>query len=159
MCGSHVWTWAGETCRRNTKRTPLAIGSHVAPLYNFHYILIPIHSNVLSSKYIYLTWARDGRTAAHVRYMYLYMYMHMYMYMHYVHTWTRTFFRASIQKNLNIAYIFELWQSGIIPKKTRAEISHIWACCTRRDLSYETDSGPKTKTDQSVIWGCSVVFV
>ena len=48
-----------------------------------------------------------GRAGAHVRYMYLYMYMHMYMYMHYVHTWTRTFFRVSIQKNLNLVYILE----------------------------------------------------
>ena len=27
--------------------------------------------------------------------------------MHYVHIWTRTFFRVSIQKNFNIAYILE----------------------------------------------------
>ena len=34
----------------------------------------------------------------------------------------------------------------IFPRKTRAKVSRILASCTRRDLSYETDSGPKTKT-------------
>ena len=32
------------------------------------------------------------------------------------------------------------------PKKTRAEISRRMVRFSRRDLSYETDSGPKTKT-------------
>ena len=79
--------------------------------------------------------------------------MHMYMYMYYVHTWTRIFFRASIQKKLNITYILEFWQSGVIPKKTRAEISRKTHRRMPRDLSYETDSDPKTKTDQFVILG------
>ena len=35
---------------------------------------------------------------------------------------------------------------GMISKKTRAEKCCILACFARRDLSYETDSGPKTKT-------------
>ena len=35
---------------------------------------------------------------------------------------------------------------GIFPKKTRAEISRRMVRFSRRDLSYETDSGPKTKT-------------
>ena len=80
--------------------------------------------------------AAGGRAGAHVRYMYLYMCMHMYMYMHYVHTWTRTFFRVSIQKNLNIEYIIEswhycIWQKRRAPKNaafwraSRAEISHM----------------------------------
>ena len=34
----------------------------------------------------------------------------------------------------------------IFPKKTRAEISRRMVRFSRRDLSYETDSGPKTKT-------------
>ena len=35
---------------------------------------------------------------------------------------------------------------GISPKKTRAEISRRMVRFSRRDVSYETDSGPKTKT-------------
>ena len=35
---------------------------------------------------------------------------------------------------------------GIFPKKTRAEISRRMHRSMGRDLSYETDSGPKTKT-------------
>ena len=35
---------------------------------------------------------------------------------------------------------------GIFSKKTRAEISRRMVRFSRRDLSYETDSGPKTKT-------------
>ena len=35
---------------------------------------------------------------------------------------------------------------GIFPKKTRAEISRRMHRSMPRDLSYETDSGPKTKT-------------
>ena len=35
---------------------------------------------------------------------------------------------------------------GIFPKKTRAEISRRMHRRMSRDLSYETDSGPKTKT-------------
>ena len=35
---------------------------------------------------------------------------------------------------------------GIFPKKTRAEISRRMVRFSRRDLSSETDSGPKTKT-------------
>ena len=35
---------------------------------------------------------------------------------------------------------------GIFPKKTRAEISRRMVQFSCRDLSYETDSGPKTKT-------------
>ena len=97
--------------------------------------------------------AGGGRAGAHVRYMYLYMYMHMYMYMHYIHTWTRTFFRVSILKNLNIADIIESRHFGILTKKTRAEISRKTHRRMPRDLSYETDSGPKTKTVSRVISG------
>ena len=35
----------------------------------------------------------------------------------------------------------------IFTKKTRAEISRIMVCRMPRDLSYETHSGPKTKTE------------
>ena len=91
----------------------------------------------------------------YIMHIQIHMHMHniMYMYMHYVHTWTRTFFRVSIRKNLNIGYILEFWQSGAIPKKTRAEKCCILVCFARRDLSYETDSGPKTKTVSRVISG------
>ena len=64
------------------------------------------------------------------------------------HIWTRTFFRNCIlKKNPNVAYIIESWHFGILTKKARAEKCCILACFGRRDLSYETDSGPKTKTD------------
>ena len=45
----------------------------------------------------------------------------------------------------NIGYMIFLifW---IFTKKTRAEISRRMVRFSRRDLSYETDSGPKTKT-------------
>ena len=46
--------------------------------------------------------------------------------------------------------IIEFWTWGIFIKKTRAEKCCILACCTGWDLSYETDSGPKTKTDWSI---------
>ena len=59
-------------------------------------------------------------------------------------------FRISIQKNLNIVYIIESWLFDIFSKKTRAEISWNLARFSRRDLSYETNSGPKTKTVE--IW-------
>ena len=45
----------------------------------------------------------------------------------------------------NIGNMFFLY-FGIFPKKTRAEISRRMVRFSRRDLSYETDSGPKTKT-------------
>ena len=47
---------------------------------------------------------------------------------------------------LEILEIRFLWILGIFPKKTRAEISRRMVRFSRRDLSYETDSGPKTKT-------------
>ena len=50
--------------------------------------------------------------------------------------------------------ILEIWFLlifGIFTKKTRAEISRRMVRFSRRDLSYETDSGPKTKTDSSGI--------
>ena len=49
-------------------------------------------------------------------------------------------------EKLNIVYIIEFWLWGIFTKKTRTEISRILACRMRRDLSYETHSGTKTKT-------------
>ena len=45
----------------------------------------------------------------------------------------------------NIGNMFFLY-FGIFTKKTRAEISRRMVRFSRRDLSYETDSGPKTKT-------------
>ena len=65
---------------------------------------------------------------------------------------TETFAKESILgicilKKLNIVYIIESWLFDIFTKKTRAEISRILACRMRRDLSYETHLGPKTKTD------------
>ena len=42
---------------------------------------------------------------------------------------------------------------GMISKKTRAENCCILACFARRDLSYETNSRPKTKTVSGVISG------
>ena len=42
----------------------------------------------------------------------------------------------------NIVFLY----FGIFPKKTRAEISRRTHRSMGRDLSYETDSGPKTKT-------------
>ena len=52
-----------------------------------------------------------------------------------------------IRKKVSIDYIIEFWTWGIFTKKTRAEKCCIFAVLSRRDLSYETDSGPKTKTD------------
>ena len=49
----------------------------------------------------------------------------------------------------DILEILEIWFFlifGIFTKKTRAEISRRMVRFSRRDLSYETDSGPKTKT-------------
>ena len=49
----------------------------------------------------------------------------------------------------DILEILEIWFLlifGIFTKKTRAEISRRMVRFSRRDLSYETDSGPKTKT-------------
>ena len=43
-------------------------------------------------------------------------------------------------------YVFFFLYFGIFPKKTRAEISRRMHRSMGRDLSYETDSGPKTKT-------------
>ena len=45
----------------------------------------------------------------------------------------------------NIGNMFFLY-FGIFPKKTRADISRRMHWRMSRDLSYETDSGPKTKT-------------
>ena len=42
---------------------------------------------------------------------------------------------------------------GIFTKKTRAEILRILVCRIARDLSYETHSGPKTKTEKSAPLG------
>ena len=53
---------------------------------------------------------------------------------------------------------------GIFPKKTRAEISRRMVRFSRRDLSSETDSGPKTKTVSDLNFqvtptaGSSVIF-
>ena len=47
---------------------------------------------------------------------------------------------------LEILEILFLLIFGIFTKKTRAEISRRMVRFSRRDLSYETDSGPKTKT-------------
>ena len=58
----------------------------------------------------------------------------------------KTILGICIRKRVTIAYIIEFWTWGIFTKKTRAEKCCILACCTRRDLSYETDSEPKTKT-------------
>ena len=41
----------------------------------------------------------------------------------------------------------------MFPKKTRAEISRKTHRRMPRDLSYETDSGPKTKTDKMTFSG------
>ena len=54
------------------------------------------------------------------------------------------FFQFShILEILEIWFLLIFW---IFPKKTRAEISRRMVRFSRRDLSYETDSGPKTKT-------------
>ena len=54
------------------------------------------------------------------------------------------FFQFShILEILEICFLLIFW---IFPKKTRAEISRRMVRFSRRDLSYETDSGPKTKT-------------
>ena len=45
----------------------------------------------------------------------------------------------------------ELWL--FLQKKACAEKCYILACFARRDLSYETDSGPKTKTDSRCVSG------
>ena len=45
---------------------------------------------------------------------------------------------------------------GILQKKTRAEILRILVCRIARDLSYETHSGPKTKTEKSAPLGRGV---
>ena len=49
-------------------------------------------------------------------------------------------------ENTNIQYIIEGWLFDMISKKTRAEQWLNLAAVSRRDLSYETNSGPKTKT-------------
>ena len=51
------------------------------------------------------------------------------------------------KKKVSIDYIIEFWTWGNFTKKTRAEKCCIFAVLSRRDLSYETDSGPQTKTD------------
>ena len=51
----------------------------------------------------------------------------------------------------NIGNMFFLY-FGIFPKKTRAEISRRMHRRMSRDLSYETDSGPKTKTVFHIIF-------
>ena len=73
------------------------------------------------------------------------------------HIWTRTFFRYNILKKLNIAYIIESWHFGIWTKKTRAEKLWNLVRFSRRDLSYETDSGPKTETASGVYSGQTVI--
>ena len=50
---------------------------------------------------------------------------------------------SHILEILEICFFLYFW---IFPKKTRAEISRRMVRFSRRDLSYETDSGPKTKT-------------
>ena len=44
-------------------------------------------------------------------------------------------------------------------KKMRAEISWNLVRSSRRDLSYETDSGPKSKTVETVIWDLASYFL
>ena len=68
---------------------------------------------------------------------------------------TGTFAKESILgicilKNLNIVYIIESWLLDMFTKKTRAEKWWNLAAVSRRDLSYETDSGPKTKTVETL---------
>ena len=57
-------------------------------------------------------------------------------------TWFLEF--PDILEILEICFFFQYF--GIFPKKTRAEISRRMHRRMSRDLSYETDSGPKTKT-------------
>ena len=61
--------------------------------------------------------------------------------------WGKSILGICIGKKVSIDYIIEFWTWGIFTKKTRAEKCCILACCMRRDLSYETHLGPKTKTD------------
>ena len=63
-----------------------------------------------------------------------------------------------ILKNLNIVYIIESWLFYIFTKKTRAEKWWNLVAVSRRDLSYETDSGPKTKTVKTVTWDLAYYF-
>ena len=65
------------------------------------------------------------------------------------HLGGKSIFGICILKTLNIVYIIECWLFGILTKKTRAEKWRRLLRKMSRDLSYETDSGPKTKTDIS----------
>ena len=61
-------------------------------------------------------------------------------------TWKPGNVGTCILKNIDIRCIIEGWLFDMISKKTRAEKWCNLAAVSRRDLSYETDSGPKTKT-------------
>ena len=50
--------------------------------------------------------------------------------------------------NIGNRFFLIFW---IFTKKTRAEISRKMVRFSRRDLSYETDSGPKPETDKTAI--------
>ena len=74
---------------------------------------------------------------------------------------TETFAKESILgicilNKLNIVYIIESWLFDIFTKKTRAEKWWNLAAVSRRDLSYETNSGPKTKTVET--WDLAYYF-
>ena len=69
---------------------------------------------------------------------------HIHMYNN-VQPWTGTFFIVSIQEKLNAAYIIEFGQNYMVSKKAWAEECSKFSAFVRRDLSYETDSGPKPK--------------
>ena len=59
----------------------------------------------------------------------------------------KNIFQKQYPENTNIAYIIEGWFFDMFPKQMRAEKWYNLTAVSRRDLSYETDSGPKTKTD------------
>ena len=61
---------------------------------------------------------------------------------------SRYFARKSIYGHQN--------RFGMISKMTRAEKRCNLSAVSRRDLSYETDSGPKTETVQNVHFRCTV---
>ena len=69
------------------------------------------------------------------------------------------FWELAAGKNIDIVYIIEYWLWGIFTKKTRAEKWRRLVRKMRRDLSYETNSGPKTKTVETVvIWNLVYYF-
>ena len=60
------------------------------------------------------------------------------------HIWTRTFFRNSILKDMGIPCIIEDLLFDLFSKKARAGKKINSLAVSPRDLSHETDSGPKT---------------